>query len=167
MPRWSPPNQKMILQSIADDERRPVNEREAARRELAGPAAQSPPSSSRRRGRNANAPQNQEDLDSDVENWHLRDLRDSGLTCSDRHAIFQGFDPSTQRLLDAFSNRLLGLFSASDTEVLIDAYGKTKSEFVKAKVIETVHHIATFSPIDKTKAQQFLDQLDNNQGESN
>jgi hypothetical protein len=60
---------------------------------------------------------------------------------------------------DVFSNRLLGLFNATDSQVLIDAYSTTKSEFVKAKVIETVRHIATYSPIDKTQAQQFLDQI--------
>jgi hypothetical protein len=155
-----PNYKKDLLQQIADDEHRPANEREAARRELAAPAAdQSPPSSPRRRGRNSNAPQTQEDLDSDVENWFQRDLRDSSLTCSDRHAIFQGFDLWTQRLLDAFSNRLLGLFSATDPQVLIDACSKTKSEFVKDKVIETIRHIAAYSPIDKTQAQQFLDQI--------
>jgi hypothetical protein len=160
MPRWIPQSQKMILQQIADDERRPVNERQAARRELAAPVAQSTPLSPRCRGRNSGVPQTQEDKDSDVENWYQRDLRDGSLTSSDRREIFLGFDPSTQRLLDAFSNRLLGLFSASDTEVLIGAYGKTMSEFVKAKVIETVRHIATYSP-NKTQAQQFIDQLDN------
>jgi hypothetical protein len=163
MPRWLPPNQKMILQQIADDERRPMNEREAARRELAAPVAQSPPPSTRR-GRNANTPPSQEDKDSDVENWFQRDLRDSSLTSSDRREIFLGFDPSIQKLLDVFSNRLLGLFNATDPHVLIDAYRTTKSEFVKAKVIETIRHIATYSPIDKTQAQQFLD---NNQGELN
>jgi hypothetical protein len=86
-------------------------------------------------------------------------LRDSSLTSSDRREIFQAFDPSTQHLLDVLSNRLLGLFNATDPQVLIDACRKTKSEFVKAKVIETVRHIATYSPIDKTKAQQFLDQI--------
>jgi hypothetical protein len=164
MPRWSPPESRTILQAIADDVRRAPHERDAARRELAGPVAQSPPSSPRRRGRNANTPQSQEDFDSDVENWYRRDLLDSSLTGSDRREIFQGFDPSTQALLDALSYRLLGLFNAADPQVLIDAYSKTKSEFVKAKVIETIRHIATYSPIDKTQAQQFLD---NNQGESN
>jgi hypothetical protein len=159
MTRWDPGDKRQILQQIADDERRPAHEQEAARRELAGPVAQSPPSSPRRRGRNANTPQTQEDLDSDVENWYQRDLRDSGLTCSDRHEIFHAFDPSTQSLLEEFSNRLVGLFSASDTEVLIDAYSKTKNEFVKDKVIETIRHIVTYSPIDKSQAQQFLDQI--------
>ncbi len=159
MPRWIPQNQKMILQAIADDERRPVNEREAARRELAAPVAQSPSPSAHRRGRNSSVPQTQDDIDSDVENWYRRDLRDSGLTCSDRQEIFQAFDLSTQRLLDAFSNRLLGLFDAADPQVLIDAYSTTKSDFVKAKIIETIRHIATYSPLDKTQAQQFLDQI--------
>jgi hypothetical protein len=164
MPRWTPPESKTILQAIADDVRRTPHERAAVRRELAGPIAQSTPSP--RRGRNANTPQSQEDLDSHVENWFQCDLRDSILTSPDRHEIFLGFDLSTQKLLDAFSNRLLGLFSAADPQVLIDAYSKTKSEFVKAKVIETIRHIATYSPIDKTQAQQFIDQLDNS-GELN
>jgi hypothetical protein len=102
MPRWIPQSQKMILQSIANDERRPMNEREAARRELAGPVAQSPPSP-RRRGRNSTVPQTQEDKDSDVENCFQRDLRDSSSTSSDRREIFLGFDLSTQKLLDVFS----------------------------------------------------------------
>jgi hypothetical protein len=159
MPRWIPQSQKMILQQIADDERRPVNEREAARRELAAPAALSTPPSPRRRGRNS-VPQTQEDKDSDVETWY-RDLRDNSLTTSDRREIFLGFDLSTQKLLDVFSNHLLGLFNATDSQLLIDAYSTTKSEFVKAKVIETIRHIATYSPIEagKTQAQQFLDQL--------
>jgi hypothetical protein len=57
-----------------------------------------------------------------VENWFQRDLHDGSLTCSDRRDIFLGLDPSTQHLLDAFSNRLLGLFNAADPQVLIDAY---------------------------------------------
>jgi hypothetical protein len=90
------------------------------------------------------------------------------LTSSDRREIFLGFDLSTQKLLDVFSNRLLGLFSVTDPHVLINAYGKTKSAFVKAKVIETVRHIATYSPLEaaKAQAQEFLNQLDN-PGESN
>jgi hypothetical protein len=160
MPRWSPPESRTILQAIADDVRRAPHERAAARRELAGHIAQSTQPSLRRRGRNSGMPQSQEDLDSDVENWFQRDLRDSSLTSSDRRDIFLGFDLSTRGLLDAFSNRLLGLFSATDPQVLIDAYSKTKSAFVKAKVIETVRHIATYSPLDKTQAQQFIHQLD-------
>jgi hypothetical protein len=83
----------------------------------------------------------------DVETWY-RDLRDSSLTSSDRSDIFLGFDLSTQKLLDVFRYRLLGLFNAADPQVLIDAYRTTKSEFVKAKVIGTIRHIATYSPIE-------------------
>ena len=123
MPRWLPPNQKMILQSIADGERRPMNEREAARRELATVDQPKPQLPSRRRhGRSAGVPPSQSDLDCDVQNWYQRDLRDSSVTSSDRHDIFQGFDPSTQALLDAFGNRLLWLFNDGDLQVLIDAY---------------------------------------------
>jgi hypothetical protein len=152
---------RKILQLIIDDATSTEVERTEAKRALGELATdQSPPPAPRRRGRNANTPQSQEDLDSDVENWFQRNLRDSSLTSSDRRDIFQGFDPSTQALLDAFSSRLLGLFNAADPQVLIDAYGKTKSAFVKDKVIETVRHIATYSPIDKAEAQQFLKQLD-------
>lgn len=158
MPRWTPPESKTILQAIADDVRRAPHEREAARRELAGPVAQSTALSPRRRSRN-DTPMTQEDKDCDVQNCFQRDLRDSSLTSSDRRDIFLGFDLSTRGLLDAFSNRLLGLFNATDPQVLIDAYRKTRSAFVKAKVIETIHHIATYSPIDKTQAQQFLGQI--------
>jgi hypothetical protein len=96
-----------------------------------------------------------------VQNWYQRDLRDSSLTGPDRHEIFHAFDPSTQRLLDAFSYRLLGLFNAADPQVLIDAYRQTQSAFVKAKVIDTIRHIAAYSPIEsaKTQAQQFLEEI--------
>jgi hypothetical protein len=152
---------RKILQLIIDDPASTEVERTEAKRALGELTADQPtPQSPRRRGRNSNTPQSQEDLDSDVENWYQRDLRDSSLTSSDRRDIFQGFDPSTQALLDAFSNRLLGLFSPDDSQVLIDAYRQTKSEFVKAKVIETIRHIAAYSPIDKTQAQQFIHQLD-------
>jgi hypothetical protein len=96
-----------------------------------------------------------------VQNWYQRDLRDSSLTSSDRRDIFQGFDPSTQALLDAFGNRLLWLFNDGDLQVLIDAYRKTNSEFVKEKIISTITNIAAHSPVEaaKTQAQQFLDQI--------
>jgi hypothetical protein len=149
---------RKILQLIINDDASTDVERTEAKRALGELTVASPPPAPRR-GRNANVPQTQEDIDSDVENWYRRDLSDSGLTCSDRQEIFQTFDPSTQRLLDAFSNRLLGLFDAADPQVLIDAYRKTNSAFVKDKVIETIPHIATYSPIDKTQAQQFVDQL--------
>jgi hypothetical protein len=161
-------DRRKILQLIIDDPGSTDQERSEAKRALAESTTdQSSPPSPRRHGRNANVPQTQEDKDSDVENWFQRDLRDSSLTGSDRRDIFQGFDPSTQALLDAFSSRLLGLFNAADPQVLIDAYGKTKSAFVKDKVIETVRHIATYSPIEaaKTQAQQFINQLD--KGETN
>jgi hypothetical protein len=149
---------RKILQLIIDDPASTEVERTEAKRALGELAAdQSPPSP--RRGRNASVPQTQDDLDSDVENWYRRDLLDSSLTSSDRRNIFLGFDLSIQKLLDVFSNRLLGLFNATDPQVLIDAYRTTKSAFVKAKVIETIRHIATYSPLDKTQAQQFLDQL--------
>jgi hypothetical protein len=152
---------RKILQLISDDPASTEVERTEAKRALGELTAdQSTPPSPRRRGRNANVPQTQEDIDSDVENWYRRDLLDSSLTSSDRRAIFQGFDISTQRLFDVFTYRLLGLFNAADIQVLIDAYSRTKSEFVKAKVIETIRHIATYSPIDKTQAQQFIHQLD-------
>jgi len=148
-----------ILQQVIDDPASTEVERTEAKRVLGELTTDQLPPSPRRRGRNSGVPQSQEDRDSDVENWFQRDLLDSSLTSSDRQEIFQAFDPSTRGLLDAFSNRLLGLFSAADPQVLIDAYGKTKSEFVKAKVIETIRHVAAYSPIDKAQAQQFLDQI--------
>jgi hypothetical protein len=156
---------RKILQLIVNDPASTEVERTEARRALSELTTDQSTPQSPRRGRNSHVAQTQEDKDSDVENWYRRDLLDSSLTCSDRRDIFQGFDESTQRLLDAFSNRLLGLFAAADPQVLIDAYRKTKSEFVKAKVIETIRHIAAYSPIDKTQAQQFIDQLDSNPGE--
>ena len=151
-------DRRKILQLIIDDPGSTDQERSEAKRALAELTTdQSPPASPHRRGRNV--PQTQEDIDSDVELWYRRDLRDSSLTSSDRREIFQGYDLSTQKLLDVFSNRLLGLFNTTDPQVLIDAYRTTKSAFVKAKVIETIRHIATYSPLDKTQAQQFLDQI--------
>jgi hypothetical protein len=61
MQRWQATSQRLILQAIADDERRPENEREAARRELCPPAQGASP----KRGRNSNAPMSQADIDSD------------------------------------------------------------------------------------------------------
>jgi hypothetical protein len=105
---------RKILQLIIDDPASTEVERTEAKRALGELTAAQSPSPPRRRGRNSNFPQSQEDLDSDVQNWYQRDLRDSSLTGPDRHEIFHAFDPSTQRLLDAFSYRLLGLFNAAD-----------------------------------------------------
>src|SRR5580693_1330902 len=150
-------NRRKLLQAIIDDPASTEIERTEAKRALGEMTVASTPPSPRR-GRNSNVPQTQEDKDSDVENWYRRDLRDNGLTGSDRHEIFQGFDISTQRLLDVFTYRLLGLFNAADPQVLIDAYRQTKSEFVKAKVIETIQHIAAYSTIQgsRDQASQFL-----------
>jgi hypothetical protein len=153
---------RKILQLIINDDASTEVERTEAKRVLGEMTAdQSTPLSPRRRGRNSNVPMSQEDLDSDIENWYRRDLLDSSLTSSDRHEIFQAFDPATRTLLDAFGNRLLWLFNDGDLQVLIDAYRKTNSAFVKEKIISTITNIAAYSPIEaaKTQAQQFLDQL--------
>jgi hypothetical protein len=153
---------KIQLQRVIDDPASTAVERTEAQRALAELIATDQPTQqpSRRRGRDA--PMTQEDEDADIENWYRRDLLASSLTSSDRSEIFQGFDPSTQAILDAFGNQLLWLFSDTDIQVLIDAYTKSTSEFVRAKTIDTIKHIATYSPSasSKTQAQQFLNQLD-------
>jgi hypothetical protein len=164
MPNWMSPSSRQILQAIADDERRPANEREAARRELAGPVAQSPPSP-RRRGRNANAPQTQEDIDNDIESSFRYDNQ---LTTQDKIDIQRGYEPSTQAILAAFGSSLLWLFqnNAEELRILIDLHSKTQSSFVRAKTINTIRWIADYSPneVAKIRAQQFLD---SNPGELN
>jgi hypothetical protein len=85
-------DRRKILQLITDDPGSTDQERGEAKRALAELTTDQSPPSSRRRGRNADVTQTQEDLDSDLENWFQRDLRDSSLTSSDRRDIFQGFD---------------------------------------------------------------------------
>src|SRR5580692_7008180 len=106
---------RKILQLIINDDASTEVERAEAKRALAEmTVAQSPPSP-RRRGRNANTPQSQEDKDSDVENWYRRDLRDSGLTCSDRQEISRH---SIHRR-SAYSTRLPIAYSGSLTPPIL------------------------------------------------
>jgi|SRR5580698_4366841 hypothetical protein len=60
MSRWDPGDKRILLQQIADDERRPAHEREAVRRELT-PSTQTAPS--HRLGRNANVPMSHGDVE--------------------------------------------------------------------------------------------------------
>jgi hypothetical protein len=151
-----PDYKKDLLQQIADDERRPVNEREAARRELAAPVAQSPPSSPRR-GRNANTPQSQDDQDGDIESSFRYD---SQLTTQDRIEAERGFDPPTQAILAAFGSSVLWLFQNNLAEItlLINLHGRTQSDFVREKTIKTIRWITDYStvPSAKLQAQEFL-----------
>ena len=87
MTRWDPGDKQQMLQQIADDERRPLHEREAARRELAI-AGQPKSQPSSRRARDADAPTSQSDIDSEIEAWYQRVLLDNNLTASDRREIF-------------------------------------------------------------------------------
>jgi hypothetical protein len=150
MTRWDPGDKRQILQSIADDERRPEHERDAARRELNADQPQSP----RRRGRNSTAPITQEDRDCDIENWYHRDLLDKDLTSTDRNEIFNGFDSSTQAILDAFGSNILWLFgnNAVEVPVLIEAVRNTKSDFIRSKALMTLGAIARNSTIETAKA---------------
>ena len=161
MPRWTPPESRTILQAIADDVRRAPHEREAARRELAGPIAQSPAASPRRHGRNSNVPQTQADIDADIESSFRYDNQ---LTTQDKIEIEREFDAPTQAILAAFGSSLLWLFqnNAEELRILIDLHGKTQSDFVGEKTIKTIRWIADFSPNEAAKAQatQFLHQLD-------
>jgi hypothetical protein len=164
MTRWDPGDKRQILQAIADDERRPQHEREAARRELAvAPADQQAPTSPRH-GRNAGVPHSQQDLDGELENWYQRILLDSNLTCSDRGEIRLNFDPSTQAIIDVFGNHLVWLFGQNVTEIalLIDLHRRTQSDYVRKKTLDAIEWIARFSPLDdaRTTAKEFLEQLD-------
>jgi hypothetical protein len=162
MTRWDPGDKRQMLQAIADDERRPVNEREAARRELAAPVAQSPSPSPHRRGRNSSVPQTQEDIDNDIESSFRYDNQ---LTTQDRIDIERGFDAPTQAILAAFGSSLLWLFqnNAEELRILIDLHSKTQSSFVRAKTINTIRWIADYStvPSAKLQAQEFIHHLDN------
>ena len=148
-----------LLQQIANDERRPQKEREAACRELAA-GGQAP----RRRRRNS-APITQDDRDADIENWYHRDLLDKNLTSTDRNEIFNGFDPSTQAILDAFGSNILWLFTNNEAEVpvLIEAAKNTKSDFIRSKALMTLGAIARNSTIETAKAAatDFLTQQEN------
>jgi len=147
---------------IADDETRPPQEREEARRAIAElNVDQSPPS--RRLGRNANAPQSQADVDSDIQN-HFRNLHDPQLDDQGRREIELDLSESTRAILSAFGNRLLWLFhdNAAELPLMMDLHQRTQSAFVKAKALEVITHIAKYSPLAsaKAEAQQFLTQLD-------
>jgi hypothetical protein len=161
MQRWIPQDQKMILQAIADDERRPAHERDAARRELATPVTQSAPSSPRR-GRNV--PQSQADEDTDLEKA-LTFRPNDCMSIMDRIEVERGYDPATKKILDAIGNNcLLWLFgnNVADVPVLIACVNRTESILVKAKALDALRLISQRSPIDSARAQalQFLDQLD-------
>jgi hypothetical protein len=160
MQRWQATSQRIILQSIADDARRPDSEREAARRELSPQAQVASP----KRGRNSNAPMSQADTDSDLER-ELTFRSNDGLTTQNRIEITRGLDPATLQILDAIQNNiLLWLFTSNSTDVpvLIDIIGKTGSSLVKEKAMSALRLIAQRSPIESAKlaAQTFLDQLD-------
>jgi len=162
MPRWKPPDSRTILQMIADDETRPPQEREEARRAIAElNVDQSPPS--RLLGRNANAPQSQADVDSDIES-HFRNFHDPRLDGQGRREIEQCLSELTRAILAAFGNSLLWLFTNNDAEIkiLIDLHRRTQSDFVREKTARTIRWIADYSPLAsaKAEAQQFLTQLD-------
>jgi hypothetical protein len=134
--------QRALLQQIADDERRPAHERDAARRATA--TADQPTPSPRRHGRNADAPMAQGDQDADIEN-SLR--RDHQLTTQDRIEIERGLDPPTQAILAAFGSSLLWLFgnNSADIELLIELHRRTHSDIVRKKTAETIRWIGDYS----------------------
>jgi hypothetical protein len=155
-------NRSKILQLIADDPASTHIERTEAMRVLGEMTGQ--PARSHRRGRNANVPLTQADIDSDLEQA-LTFRNNDGLTTGDQIEIEHGYDPATKRILDAIlDNIVLWLFSANETDVpvLIDIIGKTGSSLVKEKAMSALRLIAQRSPIESAKlaAQTFLDQLD-------
>jgi hypothetical protein len=162
--------QRELLQAIANDEHRPMREREAARRELANPADQPKVQSPCRHRRNANTPMSQADEDGDLEQALTFNPND-GLTTQDRIEIQRGLPESSQLILNAIGNNcLLWLFTnnVADVPVLIDCVNRTGSSLVKAKALDTLHLISRHSPIESAKlqAQEFLNQLDNQSQEN-
>jgi hypothetical protein len=151
MPRWIPPESRMILQAIADDERRPAHEREAARRELANGESPSKPSL-RRRNRNSNLPMTQQDQDADLTT--ALTFRPSE-TSSDRIEIEAGMDDSTRAILAAFGSCLLWLFdnNAEEIRILIDLHRRTQSESIRDKATKTIRWIADYSTNEAAKAE--------------
>jgi hypothetical protein len=152
-------NRVKILQRVVNDPASTEVERAEATREL-NATDQSAPSSPRRGGRNSGVPLSQSDLNGEIENWYRRVLPDSNLTGSDRREIFQGFDLSTQAILNAFTSHVLQLFAdnAAEIQLLIDLHRRTHSDFVRAKTNATIQWIADYSPIESAKlhAQEFL-----------
>jgi hypothetical protein len=148
---------------IADDERRPPQERAEAQRAIAELNVQSP-SSSRRHGRNSNVPQSQADIDADLEQALIFHPNDS-LTMMDQIQIERGLPESTKSILDAIGdNCLLWLWTnnATDVPVLIDCVSRTGSELVKGKALDAIRVISQHStiPAAREQASEFLTQLD-------
>jgi hypothetical protein len=148
---------------IADDERRPPQERAKAQRAIAElNLLQSSPSP--RHGRNANVPQSQADIDADLTQALTFRPNDS-LTMMDQIAIERGLPESTKSILDATGdNILLRLFSnnLADVPVLIDCVSRTGSELVKGKALDAIRVISQHStiPAARDQANEFLTQLD-------
>jgi hypothetical protein len=149
--------QRELLQMIANDERRPAHERDAARRATA--TADQPSPSPRKYGRNANAPATQADQDADIE-AHFRNLHDDALTQQDRTQIDSEFGQDTQLILDSFFSELAALYTRNDEEIplLIDLAQRTLSDFVRAKTLRAIRAIAGYSQSEaaKRQAQEFL-----------
>jgi len=157
MTRWDPGDKRQILQSIADDERRPVHEREAARRELSADQPQSPQLPSRR-GRNSSVPPSQDDQDSDLL-AALNFRRNDGLTISDYCELCRGFDQLTNDCLRAMSHPLLfSIWHADDAQLMIDLHGRTNSSIIRSRCRAVIEHVAVYSTIEtaKLQAQSFL-----------
>jgi hypothetical protein len=150
--------QKELLQRIANDERRPVNERDAARREL---GINQPVLSQRRHGRNANVPMTNADRDSDLL-MSFKLLSDPMLTTKDIAEIESSLDVQAQQILGAFDHVLLGLLanSATDLPLLIELHAATGSDIVRVRARDAIHSIAvcaTDSDV-RSRAKDFLDQ---------
>jgi hypothetical protein len=148
--------QKELLQRIANDERRPVNERDAARREL---NVNQPAPSQRRYGRNANVPMTDADRDADLLMF-FKLFSDPMLTTKDIAEIESSLDLKTQQILAAFDHAVLGLFhnSAAALPLLVELHAKTASQLVRVKAVGTIRAIAVCShdPEVRRQAQEFL-----------
>jgi hypothetical protein len=154
---------KILRLIIADPGSTDVERSEAQRVLGADPSKPS----SRRRGRHSNVPQTQADQDQDITTAITFRPTD---TASDRIEIEAGMDESTRAILAAFGSALLWLFdnNAAEIQLLIDLHGRTQSDLVRLKTLQTIRWIAHYSPNEAAKnhAQQFIqDQPD--QGEPN
>jgi hypothetical protein len=157
MTRWDPGDKRQILQTIADDKRRPAH----ARRELGADQPQSP----RRRGRTTNAPATQDDQDSDLL-AALNFRRNDGLTASDYCELCRSFDQITNDCLDAIGHTLLlSIWKDTDAQLMIDLHVRTNSPIIRSRCHAVIEHIAAYSSIDaaKLQAQEFLDINQENQ----
>jgi|SRR5580658_6464169 hypothetical protein len=136
-------DRRRLLHFVIDDPASTTVESTEALRVLGEMTGQ--PARSHRRGRNANVPLTQADIDADLEQA-LTFRNNDGLTTGDQIEIEHGYDLATKRILDAIlDNIVLWLFSANETDVpvLIDIVNRTDGSLVKTKALDALRLIST------------------------